>query len=559
MDAREFQEIRTTWDEVLETLQNVDSATIDVWKNRIADVINSLEESMMTIAKRAIDKQKFAHTIGFLKSIEIKIDNLLKRGRGVQVREELSDRVRWSEQRSAFTERIKTAVITNLIHIDIKLFMDDCFSLLASQITSIVKKERNPIKVYTVLAAKFIIMKSDEEIIDIKYFNTKAEPLYPTTNIQEWFNAHVREPIMREMEEFEQQGSGWSLQSIINLTVNFNKFNPMRGSSYVPLPTEIQNKNACINVKNDDDKCFQWAVLSALHPVHHSDRVSEYRIYVDEFNFNGINFPVMPRQITKFEKQNDMSINVYILKKRRGKFETAPLHVTNDKKMRHVNLLLIQDFYTDEEEDEEGEEEDDTEISLLPRFHYVWIKNLSRLVSSQLSRSIHKHYICDRCLYYFHTEAKLMAHEDDCRNVNKCKVVMPTLKNRILRFKNHRNKERVPFIIYADFECMLKPTRDENAYQKHIAFSVGYYLKCSYDSALSKYRSYRGEKPAEWFVTELKNLAIDLADVHANPKPMERLASQQEKDFRTAITCHICEKSMSANDRVRDHCHLTGQ
>ena len=61
---------------------------------------------------------------------------------------------------------------------------------------------------------------------------------------------------------------------------------------------------------------------------------------------------------------------------------------------------------------------------------------------------------------------------------------MPTLKYKILRFKNHNNKERVPFIVYAEFECLLKPTRDENAYQKHEAFRLGHYLKCSYDDSL---------------------------------------------------------------------------
>jgi hypothetical protein len=31
--------------------------------------------------------------------------------------------------------------------------------------------------------------------------------------------------------------------------------------------------------------------------------------------------------------------------------------------------------------------------------HFAWIKNLSRLVSSQLSKHDHKKYICDRCVY----------------------------------------------------------------------------------------------------------------------------------------------------------------
>ena len=418
--------------------------------------------------------------------------------------------------------------------------------------------EQNAVKVYTVLTAQFIITKNDEETIEMKHFNTKAEPIYPTTNVKEWFITHIQEPIQTEIEEFEQQGSGWSLHSIINLTVNINKLNPMRGISYVDLPAKFRNKTACINVQNDDNMCFKWAILSALHPARHAYRVSEYRRYEDELNFAGIEFPVTPNRISKFEVQNDVSVNVYILKKRKGDFETAPFHVTSKKKNQHVNLLLVQDHYVDEEEEEEeeGKELDNVEYEL-PRFHYVWIKDLSRLASHQLSKRGHKHHICDRCFHYFRTEEKLAAHEKDWKKVNKCKMNMPTPKNNILRFKNLSNKEKVPFVVYADFECLLKPTRDENAYQKHEALSVGYYLKCSCDDSVSKYRSFRGPEPAKWFVQELQKLANNLEEIYRDVKPMKRLTMRQVKQFNTATKCHICEKPLPVNNRVKDHCHLT--
>ena len=164
--------------------------------------------------------------------------------------------------------------------------------------------------------------------------------------------------------------------------------------------------------------CFKWAILSALHHASNSWRVPEYRRYECELSFAGIEFLVTPNQISKFEAQHDLSVNVYILKKRKRDFKTAPLHVTSEKKNQHVNLLLVQDHYVDEEEEqeeeeeEEGKEHDDEEYELL-RFHYVWIKDLSRLVSTQPSKHGHKHYICDCCLHYFHSEGKLVAHEND--------------------------------------------------------------------------------------------------------------------------------------------------
>ncbi|XP_043280369.1 uncharacterized protein [Venturia canescens] len=429
------------------------------------------------------------------------------------------------------------------------------WNFLEAKINNVLQsKGSNAVKVYAVLAAKFTVMKNDEEVFDTKFFNTKAAPIFGTTDIRRWFAENIQEPIQTDLEEFEEQGSGWSLHSIINMTLHINKFNPMRGSSYVDLPAKIRNKNACINVQNNDEQCFKWAILSALHPTNYSNRVSEYRRYEQELNFDGIEFPVEPRKISKFEKQNEVSVNVYILKKKKHDFDVLPLHVTDAKKQRHVNLLLVQDHYVEEE----GEEEDE-ECYAIPRLHYVWIKDLSRLVSTQLSNGKRKLHICDRCLHFYHTEDKLAAHEVDCKKVNKCKVTMPKWANRMLRFKNHGHKERVPFIMYADFECLLKPTRDENAYQSHEAFSVGYYVKCSYDDSLSRYRSHRGPKPAEWFVRELQNFAQELDNVHANPRPMEALTRQQVREFHNAIECHICQKPLLGGDRVRDHCHLTGK
>ena len=73
-----------------------------------------------------------------------------------------------------------------------------------------------------------------------------------------------------------------------------DKLSPVRGSSYVDLPAKIRNKMACINVQNDTNMCFKWAILSALHLARASWRVSGYRRYDGELNFASIEFPVTP-------------------------------------------------------------------------------------------------------------------------------------------------------------------------------------------------------------------------------------------------------------------------
>jgi len=126
-----------------------------------------------------------------------------------------------------------------------------------------------------------------------------------------------------------------------------------------------------------------------------------------------------------------------------------------------------------------------------------------------------------------------------------------------MQFKNYKNKIPQPFVIYADLECILRPGTDKGKIQEHIPYSAGYYVKCSYDDTLSSYKSYRGENCQQWFVQELKQFAEDVETVFLCPLPMDPLTSEEAMEFHAATECHICEKPLE-NDRVRDHCHLTG-
>lgn len=80
-----------------------------------------------------------------------------------------------------------------------------------------------------------------------------------------------------------------------------------------------------------------------------------------------------------------------------------------------------------------------------------------------------------------------MSLEKDCKNINNCKVILPTEDNKIVQFKNHKNKNSVPFIVYANFECLLEPI-ENNKHDEichHKTLSVEYYVKYGFDSRRS--------------------------------------------------------------------------
>ncbi|CAH0562755.1 unnamed protein product [Brassicogethes aeneus] len=491
-------------------------------------------------AKTQGERQKLEASLRNIRSLRNQIKVTQKKGEGLRP-QTAWNRVRWDDSVSAFESRIRTGVISSLKHKDPLAFLVDCKALFRRRIQNALKKDA-AVKVNATFCGEFEIVKGDSVLNEYKYFTTSNSAIYRDTNLDEWFDKHITAPIMTELEEFQERDSGWALKKVLNLGVNINKYTPQLGSSYIELPPQIKKKEACINVKNTDEACFAWAVTSALHPaVKHSNRASSYPHYSSVLKLKGMQWPMTMKQIPNFEKQNDVSINVYILEKEKSKFTVLPTYLTKIKKDRHVNLLLIQDSYNEDAP---------------TKYHFIWIKSMSRLFSSQLSKHNGCKFFCDRCLHYFISQEKLDKHTDECRKINETAIKMPEPGKNILKFKNFKNKEKAPFIVYADLESVLERTDNPNKPQHHVPAAIGYYMKCSYDNSLSFYKGYRGQDCMAWFADEMNSLAEDLSTVFWCPYDIDMTVAQ-ELSFRLATCCHICEQPFTAEDKkVRDHNHL---
>lgn len=130
--------------------------------------------------------------------------------------------VKWDNGPTSFHMRAQTGIITNLKHKDIKAFFKDALELFIKNIEKILKK-LIAVKVHANLICKFSIIKNDELIIDEKSFNTKANIIQRTTDLSEWFDENIVQPILEEMEEYEGAGSGYTLHSIFQLILGINK------------------------------------------------------------------------------------------------------------------------------------------------------------------------------------------------------------------------------------------------------------------------------------------------------------------------------------------------
>ena len=74
---------------------------------------------------------------------------------------------------------------------------------------------------------------------------------------------------------------------------------------FLETPEWLLNKKAVVNVKNTDDKCFIYAILSALYPgAHDPNRIYHYRAHENTLNVTGLTFPLAVRGAPRFESLN---------------------------------------------------------------------------------------------------------------------------------------------------------------------------------------------------------------------------------------------------------------
>ncbi|XP_020298775.1 uncharacterized protein LOC109863010 [Pseudomyrmex gracilis] len=341
------------------------------------------------------------------------------------------------------------------------------------------------------------------EKTSVKSFITRNRKLYHASDLRVWYDQDVMDATMTALEEFQERDSGWALVQILNLKVNVNNHNSMRARCQVQITRKIQFKHAVVN----------------------------YSACASVLNFDKIEFPITLHQVARFER-NNVSVNVFTATEQGHGY--VPLHFTSNKKNKYVNPLYVPD-------------QQDGHVG-----HFAWIKNLSRLVSLQLSKKKTAKYICDRCLHYFHTSKKLAEHIVDCERLNDNAVVFSAEGKNRLRFKNY-NKERVPMMVHADLECVLeKQNEEQNAssahkYQRHSVFSIGYYVNCAHINI--GYRSYRGENCVQWFVKKLHILAKRAKTLFAKNVPMAKSTPLKVKRFGNAKYCHVCKQPFEQDDK----------
>ena len=258
--------------------------------------------------------------------------------------------------------------------------------------------------------------------------NTKSKVL--TTELSDDEIFELVDQMNNSIQIFSTGGSGFVVQKIDHLDININKFKPIRGSSYIPTTAALVGNNFLLNIRNNDNKCFAYSVLAALYPENKNrERQNKYKPSLHKLNVDNIEFPMSLTDVPKFEKQNNIGINVFGFEKNK----ILPLYLSGKGTHKVIPLLLLTDGLTS---------------------HYCLITNFHAFMARQFGKRNHNLYkYCERCLPGFWNSTALEKHLDLCGKHKAVRITMPTEDSKI-EFTNWHKTFSVPLVIYADTEAV---------------------------------------------------------------------------------------------------------
>ena len=124
-------------------------------------------------------------------------------------------------------------------------------------------------------------------IMTIAYFQNEASSVLN----QDDSNVQVAIALLLScLDEYTNERSGWRLKRVVVLDLGIARYQPFRARSYFLIPKCIP-PHSVIKVKNDGNRCFEWAILSALYtPITNANQTAKYRNHLGKFNFDGMIF-----------------------------------------------------------------------------------------------------------------------------------------------------------------------------------------------------------------------------------------------------------------------------
>ena len=145
-----------------------------------------------------------------------------------------------ARKETALEDVFRTFELNGSDDTDLKTYLEMARRHIEKQIKEELKKDRS-LKVEKAVAVN-MARRSDDKIISARpFFNSGIQTLTSSTNISEVYEK-MKQKAIESFATYTSGGSGWIFQSIKNLFLKVDRFNPLKGEGYIDLSAAIKTK-----------------------------------------------------------------------------------------------------------------------------------------------------------------------------------------------------------------------------------------------------------------------------------------------------------------------------
>ena len=304
------------------------------------------------------------------------------------------------------------------------------------------KKNKGEWKLQLTANISFVSLNPDSDETHLMYTRSDPEEFMNGSETEEIIESLYRSLLQKYQDNLNEKmrGSDFVFNGINYFYYDFNRVSISKGGSYIDSPKWLKDKKSTVNQKNNDNKCFQYATTLALNfnKINKDPQgISKSKInpFIENYNWNDINFPAAKKDWNRFEVNNkNVALNILYVRFNTKKIEIAYKSKYNLIRDNQITLLMISN----------GE-----------NWHYLAVKSLSGLLRG-ITSNHNGGYYCLNCFHSYRTENKLYAHKKICENKEYCNTEMPSPNNNLIKYNQGEKSLKLPFVIYADLESILK-------------------------------------------------------------------------------------------------------
>jgi hypothetical protein len=172
-------------------------------------------------------------------------------------------------------------------------------------------------------------------------------------------------------------------------------------------------------------------------------------------------------------------------------------------------------------------------------------------------------HVCPHCVHPFTSPRAFEDHFPDCSKHVYQRTIYPEPQSdeSIVKWKSREKTERVPFVIYADFESCLVPVHeDSGVLDEHVPAGFCAYTVSVDPEFETEPVTYSGRDCMRVFYDHLASEQHRIAAILEDYHEMLPLTREEQERFDQTRACVACNKSFSdLNPKIMHHNHRTGK